>query len=537
MYWHLVLAVSFLKLLLLPYYTSTDFEVHRNWLAITHSLPLSQWYTEATSEWTLDYPPFFAWFEWMLSQAAVHVDPKMLEVSNLEYKSFATLAFQRVSVIVSDLVLAGGVVVAASNVKLPMGRNVGHGSEATRNHLGLLVLTNAGLLMVDHIHFQYNGLLLGLLLASVGLMLGHRFLASSLIFVVLLNMKHIFIYCALPYFVYLLSTFCYPFHKHQPRQLKECITNIVGLGVIVISGFALSIGPFVYNGTLGALLARLFPFKRGLTHAYWAPNFWALYSAADRLLVTFHKMTDPNYVPPADAKVTSGLVQDSVFAHLPQVTPLATFTITVAALTPIMMRLWNSPKEPIQFLRAVILSSFTFYMFSWHVHEKAILLVTIPWTLLVVAEPQSKESRAFIGLTTLAHVSIFPLLFRVEETLVKVFLAIFHISVCLYVGSLESPNPGSVKKGRLSSQSKKSNIGGVWQNIQKLFGLVQILYLTLGSIVVILFPAIFEFLMGNTVGLQEKYQFLPLMAYSVFCAVGNVFIYFSVYFDYAFRKL
>ncbi|EMP28613.1 Putative dolichyl pyrophosphate Glc1Man9GlcNAc2 alpha-1,3-glucosyltransferase [Chelonia mydas] len=248
--WFLALAlgVSLLKCLLIPTYHSTDFEVHRNWLAITHNLPVSQWYYEATSEWTLDYPPFFAWFEYALSHVAKYFDQEMLVIQNLNYSSHATVFFQRLSVIFTDIlfVYAAHECCRCVNGKRP-GKEL---LEKPMFVLAVLLLWNFGLLIVDlpfdlfadcglqtlskqiqilskqtdgkkiffldtssDIHFQYNGFLFGLMLLSVARLFQKRHLEGALLFAVLLHFKHIYIYVAPAYCVYLLRSYCFTANK------------------------------------------------------------------------------------------------------------------------------------------------------------------------------------------------------------------------------------------------------------------------------------------------------------------------------------
>lgn len=60
---------------------------------------------QVTSEWTLDYPPFFAYFERLLAAFAYLVDPEIVRLDNLNYAATSAVYFQRATVVVSELVL------------------------------------------------------------------------------------------------------------------------------------------------------------------------------------------------------------------------------------------------------------------------------------------------------------------------------------------------------------------------------------------------------------------------------------------------
>ena len=71
-----------------------------------------------------------------------------------------------------------------------------------------------------------------------------------------------------------------------------------------------------------------------------------------------------------------GLVGVADFALLPQIQPSHTAIIVLAAMAPALVRAWRCPK-PSEFLDAAAYACLCSFVFGYHVHEKAILMVRV----------------------------------------------------------------------------------------------------------------------------------------------------------------
>jgi len=72
----------------------------------------------------------------------------------------------------------------------------------------ILIMSFAGLIIVDNMHFQYNTLLYGILILSISEILEENFVKGAIIYTILLNLKHIFIYLVFIYFNLVPRLFC-----------------------------------------------------------------------------------------------------------------------------------------------------------------------------------------------------------------------------------------------------------------------------------------------------------------------------------------
>ncbi len=118
---------------------------------------------------------------------------------------------------------------------------------------------------------------------------------------------------------------------------------------LALDGLRHEAGPL---GVLTQMVKRLFPFSRGLIHAYWAPNAWALWTFADRVLVKLLPRVPAlrMFVPAGmlarfDASAGSGfasasrgLVENIAFGIMPDISPSRCFALTLTCMCVYMVK-------------------------------------------------------------------------------------------------------------------------------------------------------------------------------------------------------
>ena len=146
------------------------------------------------------------------------------------------------------------------------------------------------------------------------------------------------------------------------------------------------------------------------------------------------------------------------------------------------------------FVGAVTLCGYASFLFGWHVHEKAILLVIIPFSLLALKN--RRYLGAFRPLAVAGHVSLFPLIFTAAEFPVKTVYTIFWLILFLLVFD------------RLAPVSPQPRVF--------LLDRFSLLYITVSIPLIVYCSILHEAAFG------EKYAFVPLMFTSSYSAIGVV---------------
>lgn len=503
------------KLLIAVGYHSTDFDVHRNWLAITHNLPLKDWYVEATSQWTLDYPPFFAYFEWFLSQFVPPVvkNDGCLDIVERGVYGLPTVFFQRLTVVVSEIVLF-------VSLQWYIDTQNTHADARRAYSVATSLILSPGLLIVDHIHFQYNGMMYGFLILVINNARLKRYLQCGFWFALLLCFKHIYLYLAPAVFIFLLRAYCLQLNFQRKGIFSNLLsvvrwTNLIKLGTTTLAVFFVAFAPFAYYDVLPNILGRLFPFSRGLTHAYWAPNVWAIYSFFDRLLIQIYKhlpfarlplekllQFDPKLL--ANQKLVSsstrGIVGDIEFLVLPDITPKLTFLLTLFYQVMALIPLFIQPTFN-RFLGSLTLCGYASFLFGWHVHEKAILIVIFPITFLVTHD--KRLLGPFNLLVSCAYVSLFPLIFTSSEWLIKVIFTLLWYIIYYFIFR---------------------NVVALPKKFEGQTGIIVdrvINWYILGLIPMVAVVSLID-LFEHKFELFKRLEFLKLMLISVYCSVGII---------------
>lgn len=339
-----------------------DFEAQRHWQEITLHTPVANWYRNTTHNdleyWGLDYPPLTAYHTLLIAVVGDWLDPESVRLfASRGYENENHKIFMRWTVFLSDLYFyvtaALCICIDAERVKPKEEKNVFKRTDVAAT----LLITYPGLILIDHGHFQYNSLSLGLFLwATFYIIAIENDILATIFFVLALNYKQMELYHSLPFFFYLLRK-CFT-NVPPKKKLYYVISQFNKLAVAVVCCFIIIWYPFLNTwDNAKQVIHRLFPLKRGVFEDK-VSNVWCFINVFIKL--------KSHYTNEEMAKT-------------------CLITTAIAALPSCIDLFFRINKK--KFVLSLINVSLAFFLFSFQVHEKTILLVAIPVALHLPEDP------------------------------------------------------------------------------------------------------------------------------------------------------
>lgn len=374
-----------------------DYEAQRHWMEITVNLPLNQWYRNGTDNdllyWGLDYPPLTAYHSYLCGLVSLLINKDSVALHESRgFESDSHKLFMRYTVLAADVLLYIPAVIFyffATRKEKPSSRISVFLSI-------ILALFYPGLILIDHGHFQYNCISIALAIYAASFVYLNRPVFGSIFFVLALNYKQMELYHSIPFFVYLLSS-CVP----KPGQsFTTGLYKLAKIGSAVLLTFAVVWAPFIANPSDALqVLRRLFPVARGVFEDKVA-NVWCALNVLYKFKTAFRN---------------------------DQMIRLCTIS-TLSAILPTSIDLFLRPNRR-KFVLALINSSLAFFLFSYQVHEKSILL---PATFIALYLPQDPIISFWFLIVSVF--SMLPLLTKdglivASFALTLFFAAAFHITL------------------------------------------------------------------------------------------------------------
>jgi alpha-1,3-glucosyltransferase len=231
-------------------------------------------------------------------------------------------------------------------------------------------------MLIDNGHFQYNDISLGFFIAAVTFLSRGYDLSGSVFFVLALNYKQMELYHAVPFFAYLLGRCVF---------VKKSFVKLLAIAATVLTTFAIIWSPFLTDiESTKQVLSRIFPVARGVFEDKVANIWCSINSVGFKLKESFDQQ--------ALLKLCLGS--------------------TLLLLLPSNIHLFFRPSIK-NFLLSLVNTSFVFFLCSFQVHEKSILLVAIPVALYCAQSDVSKHATLFGSwFLIVSTFSMFPLLVR-----------------------------------------------------------------------------------------------------------------------------